>query len=837
MRTSVWSRLMGVALLTALNCNADVKVEEQVVGPAWEAGTIYWLSPKGMHLATMHAKGSRFVVTIDGVDGEKFDEILQAAAGVEVVYDSGGSVVAVPVRWRGPVAFSPDGSRYAYAARQGKEVVVILDGKEIFRAPHSVAVAVVALLSFTPDGKLLFYAHTGETMGSYRLMIDGKSVTPSFIGTPWPFFSADGAHWGLLASKPMKSDDKFLIIDGKEAGYTGQRLQFTPDGKHVVCTQLGQGKQSLLVDGKPIMTVFSIDKFTISPSGDIAAIASATAGKKRLYINGKPVAGGEDAWGVIFSSDGKHWAATCASSPAFWVVVDGKKQQEYTNVHDVVFTPDSSKCVYIAETGVKQFVVVNGEEDEGSTNIPVPPMFGKTGNHVAYCGVQGWQVTNVHHDDKVVAKNRQVSELTLSPDGARYAYYNALDALSGQLIVDRGVKGSQISGVTHNDKILFSYDSQHIAAMSSSPPKGERAIYLDGRFVPFPKVLQYVKLLAFTPDSQHLLIRGQELAKGGFYYLDRYYLDGQYIAQFVAEGIGSGLVQGNHFLAMLSEFWEAQPDGSIVLIGHEPDENNRRGVVKRVKVTPAPGTSIATWAAEPTAPVEAKVATSNPRPMENPTPNQSNFTGPGNRAATPTAPTQPPVSGGAPAPLAAAAPQVDACSGKPRCYSAGPFVAEVIGMTPSQTPGSIGNHVLQVNVRFRNLTNQPLILAYVARSGVITDNNGKRYDEQRQGFTNAPKGIGTVDRDKADPQFVLSSGASSNASFVLARLHGDNAPGDPIGTAFNFDLSIAQLEVLPSRQINTLREYSLDFPNLTAGGELRGKAVKQLKDLFKIKIN
>jgi hypothetical protein len=131
-RTPVWSFLMGVALLTALNCNADVKVKEQVVGPAWEAGTIYWLSPKGMHLATMHAQGSRFVVTIDGVDGEKFDEILQAAAGVEVVYDSGGSVVAVPVRWRGPVAFSPDGSRYAYAARQGKEVVVILDGKEIF---------------------------------------------------------------------------------------------------------------------------------------------------------------------------------------------------------------------------------------------------------------------------------------------------------------------------------------------------------------------------------------------------------------------------------------------------------------------------------------------------------------------------------------------------------------------------------------------------------------------------------------------------------------------------------------------------------------------------------
>ena len=38
------------------------------------------------------------------------------------------------VKWQGPVAFSPDGSRYAYAARDRKDVVVICDGKEIFRA-------------------------------------------------------------------------------------------------------------------------------------------------------------------------------------------------------------------------------------------------------------------------------------------------------------------------------------------------------------------------------------------------------------------------------------------------------------------------------------------------------------------------------------------------------------------------------------------------------------------------------------------------------------------------------------------------------------------------------
>jgi len=174
---------------------------------------------------------------------------------------------------------------------------------------------------------------------------------------------------------------------------------------------------------------------------------------------------------------------------------------------------------------------------------------------------------------------------------------------------------------------------------------------------------------------------------------------------------------------------------------------------------------------------------------------------------------QPGISGDAPVSPVAASSQVDACSGKARCYSAGPFMAEVIGMTPSQTLG--GFHVLQVNVRFRNLTNQPLILAYVAGSGVITDDNGKRYDQNYEAYVgNGAKGIGTVNRVKADPQFVLTSGASSNASFILARPHGANALNDPIGMTFNFDLSIAQLEVLPHQQVRTIRQYSVDFTDL-----------------------
>jgi WD40 repeat protein len=607
------SLIVGVALMSALRVAAAVKIEEQVVGPASEPGTIYWLSPKGLRLATAHPKGSRFVVTVDGVEGEKYDEILKAAAKVETRYDNRGNPIIENVMWKVPVAFSPDGSHHAYAARLGKEVVVILDGKEIYRTPHSLAVEVVARLSFTPDSKhLCFYAHTGETMGSYRLMMDGKPVTPTFVGTPPLIYSADGTHWALQGNKPMKDNEIFLVVDGKVQNYTGQRYQFMPDGK-LVCTKSGDGKEAVLVDGKPLMAAAQIDKTVISPNGDIGVIAYASGGKRGLYINGKP-AGGENVMSVIFSPDGKHWAASCVSSPSFYVIVDGKKHQEYSMVRSIAFTPDSSKCVYIAESGQKKFVVINGEEDEGGTHISIEPMFGKSGGQVAYCNVQAWQVMNVHHGDKIVPKMRQVSELTLSPNGARHAYYNALDAMSGQLIVDGEVKGG---GTAYKDSILFSPDSQHFVAMSSAPSNGRRAICLDGKFVPIPKGLdQYTKPLGFTPDSQHLLMRGQEIAKEGGYYMDKYFLDGQYVAQFFAGGIFSGILQGNRQLTMQSEFWEMQPDGSLLIIGHENfQENKRGGVVKRVKITPDASTSLATWIAGAN---ESKPAASNQNARQNP---------------------------------------------------------------------------------------------------------------------------------------------------------------------------------------------------------------------------
>ncbi len=196
------------------------------------------------------------------------------------------------------------------------------------------------------------------------------------------------------------------------------------------------------------------------------------------------------------------------------------------------------------------------------------------------------------------------------------------------------------------------------------------------------------------------------------------------------------------------------------------------------------------------------------------------FSGLGNRAAAvpstsrPTTMSSSDPSGGVPASPVPVPSQVDPCAGSQRCYNAGPFVAEVTGLTASFSGNGNAVHVLKAGVRFKNTTNQPVVLGYIADSAVVTDNYGSRYQVQINQRGDGAAGIGTVTRAKANPQFVLAPGATRDASITVSRYKRDSR----IGATFAFDFTIAQLEVLPGDQIHVLREYAIGFTALTAGG-------------------
>ena len=206
------------------------------------------------------------------------------------------------------------------------------------------------------------------------------------------------------------------------------------------------------------------------------------------------------------------------------------------------------------------------------------------------------------------------------------------------------------------------------------------------------------------------------------------------------------------------------------------------------------------------------------------------------------APAPAPAAGAPPAAAQAAPatpePAVDPCGGRPACFSAGTFTAEVTGLTTSQQ----SNYwYVQLRVRFQNHSGAPVVLAYQNGSGTLVDGDGLRY---KVGSAKDVSGIGIVTRDSADPQFVLGPGETRTASLTYAyhRYAGSPTPGS---TVFSPDFVVEQLEVLPSRQIRSVREHLVSFTGLAAkdspatalgtGGGDAAEALKKLGDLFRKK--
>jgi hypothetical protein len=159
----------------------------------------------------------------------------------------------------------------------------------------------------------------------------------------------------------------------------------------------------------------------------------------------------------------------------------------------------------------------------------------------------------------------------------------------------------------------------------------------------------------------------------------------------------------------------------------------------------------------------------------------------------------------------------DACNGAPRCYSTGIFSATIKSFTASSV-GNFNDHLLRYEITFRNVTNQPLILAYAGTTSNGIDNLGNQYYWGHAGtYDQSVQGIGVSQGQKANPQFVLQPGESRNAIFQVIRYRPGNAQ---IGTSFTYSNSIELLEVLPSGQIRTARSYSLNYPDLTPSNGL-----------------
>lgn len=103
---------------------------------------------------------------------------------------------AKPYNAVGPLIFSPDGERVAYAAtKSGDRLFVVVDGESGKEYDD------VGGLVFSPNGKRIAYAAT-ESSGKWRVMVDGKPGKYNIMGGSGIVFdSPDSLHY--LAEKDM----------------------------------------------------------------------------------------------------------------------------------------------------------------------------------------------------------------------------------------------------------------------------------------------------------------------------------------------------------------------------------------------------------------------------------------------------------------------------------------------------------------------------------------------------------------------------------------------------------------------------------------------------------
>lgn len=204
-------------------------------------------------------------------------------------------------------------------------------------------------------------------------------------------------------------------------------------------------------------------------------------------------------------------------------------------------------------------------------------------------------------------------------------------------------------------------------------------------------------------------------------------------------------------------------------------------------------------------------------------------------APSPAPQPQPVDASPAPAPASTAAPALappplaaDACAGQQHCYATPSFAATVRQVVSST---AYGRQTVRIRARFRNLTQAPLILAYLHRSSKAIDERGAPYAQNEPPVA----GMGVVNGRQANASFLLAPGQQREAVFEITRHLGQQ----PVpGAVFSWDVVVQELEILPGNQVVTRQEHSLSFPDLEArvmASPARGGAPPpaSLKDLFR----
>jgi hypothetical protein len=538
--------LGGFGLIVGMLLNsplfADPAVETKLLAPA-NAISIH-VESNGRVSAVVR-QGSRLAVTIDGEEGPRFDRLL-AASSHPMRGRAQFPALSAQDKADHPVMFSRDGRRYGYIGLQGEEYVVIVDGREVHRAPYYTgAVAGDAqTIHFSPKGTHFWFVAThdpdGRPSGAYHVFLDGRRLPERILGGSYavPAFSADEKRYAVATMHDVRrAENAKLIVDGKVASYFGAGPRFLPNGKLLTHALRDDRHALLLLDGKVLNPDVSIRDAVVSANNRIAA-----ATNRGVWLDGKIIPNTEGARDVYFSPDGKRLAVVGSSGIGQeWLWLDGKRSENYQSIQPigpaanrvfVQFSADSSLCFAIAANGGLRYPLVNGNESDGFKAVDDPvfaPRGARYGYQVTFENGQSgvvvdgkmytspdWRVGNVNVRPAVVP-----ASLQFSADGARCSFVIGgrdsvlyLDgepvALPEGLIADQwfapGFNGTGLFGDT--TRIVFSDDSRQVAFVARGN-RDARHVLVDNKVVWTTELGQRLGR-AFAPSGKHFFWLNRE---------------------------------------------------------------------------------------------------------------------------------------------------------------------------------------------------------------------------------------------------------------------------------------------------------------------------------------
>ena len=624
MKTSLKLPAFFVALAGAVlipGAQAAPKVEETVVAPSNDGG-LFVVSQEGAHIAYVGAKGTRTVVSVDGVQGPVLDEVFNSYSGAPggqiLLYNAnaGGKFNGTPTA----VIFSESGGHYAYIGRQGNEYVVVHDGKEVGRGARNDLGLSNLPLGISPKGNFAFWGEQKivEGRGQYRLFVDGQAGPWAGYQEIKPVFSPDDQHYAYNAGTIADYKTQMLVVDGKAAGYAGISPQYTADSK-LLLTIKPEGNNVVLANGKTAVSAnLPIIKVIPGTSGSHYAVIlrKGTINYEAvgsLYLDGKAISGTDGAMDLSYSPDGKHWALRCSNPEAktFFMVIDGKKGSEYSNVWEKVsWSPDSTRAIYQISSSGRNFVVVDNTQEFPVMSVGSltrdPIVFPATGHRYAFSSGDNLTRAYLTHVDGANLLPQGLSPngdtFDFSADGSHWAMVTSpagrndfagllIDGtLNTDLAISSFAGSNDTNGpnTTRNPYFVWSPDGKYLARMARHPDGTSPGLYINGALA-YPTQMG-VFHPGFTPDSHHFVWQAAEHFpdRGPPYYIT--YVDGVALTKLSGDPFQSN-----------KRAWLVDSAGVLTFLGIDGAS------VKRYRVTPESGMTIDKFVADSTA-AQAKAA-------------------------------------------------------------------------------------------------------------------------------------------------------------------------------------------------------------------------------------